>query len=146
MSKLNRQNYCKEIHILHEYFRLNTEVILKKQHLNYGAYIILNCIFDDQEITQYKISKVSGFSIQRTHQLVNLLEERELITKVNVSKYKKHLYLTKKGEQVVEQTEQVLMKQFEEVFGDHKALTSELIGSIKAFNKLANSLPVDKEP
>jgi len=145
MSKLNRQNYCKEIHILHEYFRLNTEVILKKQHLNYGAYIILNCIFDDKEITQYKISKVSGFSIQRTHQLVNLLEERELITKVNVSQYKKHLYLTEKGEQVVEKTEQVLMKQFEDVFGEHKALTDELIGAIKAFNKLASSLPTGKE-
>ncbi|MFT7682717.1 MAG: DNA-binding MarR family transcriptional regulator [Moritella dasanensis] len=134
MQNNPKQNYFKEIHKLNEYFRLSAEVLLKKKHLNYGAYIVLNSIFDNPDITQYKIAQTTGFSVQRVHQIVNMLEERDLITRIDISKYKKQLQLTPQGKEVVETTESELTTQFQVMFRDQQTLVDTLSQSIKAMN------------
>ncbi|MDX2322052.1 MAG: MarR family transcriptional regulator [Moritella sp.] len=139
MINEQKQNYFKEIHKLNEYFRLSAEVLLKKRHLNYGAYIVLNSIFDNPDITQYKIAKTTGFSVQRVHQIVNMLEERDLLIRVNISKYKKQLQLTSQGNEVVNTTESELTAQFKAMFRDQQALVDTLSQSIKAMNQYLNT-------
>jgi len=134
MQNNPKQNYFKEIHKLNEYFRLSAEVLLKKRHLNYGAYIVLNSIFDNPDITQYKIAKTTGFSVQRVHQMINMLEERNLIRRINISKYKKQLQLTPQGKEVVDTTESELTAQFQVMFRDKQVLVDTLSQSIKVMN------------
>ncbi|WP_392339121.1 MarR family winged helix-turn-helix transcriptional regulator [Moritella marina] len=139
MKNNQKQNYFKEIHKLNEYFRLSAEVLLKKRHLNYGAYIVLNSIFDNPDITQYKIAKTTGFSVQRVHQIINMLEERELIIRIGISKYKKQLQLTPQGKDVVDTTESELTAQFQSMFRDQQVLVDTLSQSIKAMNDYLTS-------
>lgn len=139
---MDKQNYFKEIHKLNEYFRLNSEVLLKKRHLNYGAYIVLNCIFDNPDITQYKIAKTTGYSVQRVHQIVNTLEERKLLTRIDISKYKKQLRLTTLGTEIVDTTESELTAQFQVLFRDQQTLVNTLSQSIKAMNKYLSNTNV----
>jgi len=134
MQNNPKQNYFKEIHKLNEYFRLSAEVLLKKRHLNYGAYIVLNSIFDNPDITQYKIAKTTGFSVQRVHQMINMLEERNLIRRINISKYKKQLQLTPQGKEIVDTTESELTAQFQVMFRDKQVLVDTLSQSIKVMN------------
>jgi len=134
MQEYQKQNYFKEMHKLNEYFRLHAEVLLKKRYLNYGAYIVLNCIFDHPDITQYRIAKTTGFSVQRVHQMINMLEERDLISRIDISKYKKQLQLTPQGKEVVEITEAELTAHFQEIFHDQQELVDTLAKSIKAMN------------
>lgn len=135
MQNNQKQNYFKEIHKLNEYFRLSAEVLLKKRHLNYGAYIVLNSIFDNPDITQYKIAKTTGFSVQRIHQIINMLEERNLITRIDITKYKKQLLLTPQGRDVVDSTESELTAQFQTMFHDQQDLVDTLSQSIKMMNE-----------
>lgn len=131
----SKQNYFKEIHKLNEYFRLATEVFLKKQHLNYGAYIVLNSIDDAPDISQYKIAQTTGFSVQRVHQIINMLEDRDLIIRVNITQYKKQLKITTQGNEVLETVDSALTTQFQVLLQDQQALVNNVSQSVKAMNQ-----------
>ena len=130
----SKKNHLKELHFLYEYCRDVTDKHLRSHYINFGAYIVLNCIHDSPGSTQYFIAKTTGYSNQRTFQLTKKLEEQGLIIKSEMDDRKRVLAITAQGMDVLQRTEAALFTHFLDmgINEDQLAATADIV---KTLNK-----------
>ena len=131
----SKKYHLKELHFLYEYCRDVTDQYLRKHYINFGAYIVLNCIYDCPGSTQYHIAKNTGYSNQRTYQLTKKLEEQGFIVKSQIDERKRTLKATAQGIKVVEETEAALFQHFMGlgITKEQLSITADVVTTLNSF-------------
>ncbi|MGF1735587.1 MarR family winged helix-turn-helix transcriptional regulator [Photobacterium satsumensis] len=134
---LSKKNHLKELHFLYEYCRGVTDKHLRKHYINFGSYIVLNCIHDYPGCTQYHIAKSTGYSNQRTYQLTKKLEEQGFIVKSQIDERKRTLTATAMGIKVVEETEAALFQHFLGlgITKEQLSITADIVTTLNSYTK-----------
>lgn len=134
---LSKKNHLKELHFLYEYCRDVTDKHLRKHYINFGSYIVLNCIHDYPGCTQYHIAKNTGYSNQRTYQLTKKLEEQGFIVKSQIDERKRTLTATAMGIKVVEETEAALFQHFLGlgITKEQLSITADIVKTLNSYTK-----------
>lgn len=98
--------------------------------LSLSSYTLLWTIFDHPDLNQYELSKLSGYSNQRCHQIINSLAESSLIQK-NYREYsnKTRINISEKGLSVIND---IYQKTTELLEGSFSSQENELFSRISA--------------
>ncbi|MDC7240981.1 MAG: hypothetical protein PQJ50_11530 [Spirochaetales bacterium] len=115
MQDRNNPKLIQNMNSLMNLFNRTLNTVLKTYPvpLSLASYTLLWTVYDNPGLTQYKLSLVSGYTNQRCQQIIMNLHDSDLISREKKEYGNKfHIYITPRGEEVLEELYSVVHNQF----------------------------------